>query len=71
MEDFTLNIMVERAKAAGYKRIVGEYLPTAKNGMVENHYPNLGFKPITGYPTAKYVLEVKNYTSRKNYIKEF
>ena len=45
MENFTLNTMVERAKAAGYKRIIGEYLPTPKNKMVEQHYPNLGFVP--------------------------
>ena len=44
MEDFTLNTMIEAAREKGYKRIVGEYLPTPKNKMVENHYPSLGFQ---------------------------
>lgn len=31
MENFTLNTLVEIAKDKGYKHIIGEYLPTAKN----------------------------------------
>ena len=69
MENFTLNTMVERAKAQGYKRIIGEYLPTPKNKMVEQHYPNLGFKPVAGAPTAQYELDVETYKPRENYIK--
>ena len=61
MENFTLNTMVERAKAAGYKRIIGEYLPTPKNKMVEQHYPDLGFQVVTGATTAQYVLDVETY----------
>lgn len=68
MENFTLNTMVERAKAAGYKRIVGEYLPTPKNKMVEQHYPNLGFKRIDGGDTAQYELDVESYQPRECYI---
>jgi FkbH-like protein len=69
MEDFTLNTMVEAAREKGYKRIVGEYLPTPKNKMVENHYPSLGFQKLEGTPTAQYVLDVEQYQPRKNYIK--
>ncbi len=69
MEDFTLNTMVEAAREKGYKRIVGEYLPTPKNKMVENHYPSLGFQKLEGTPTAQYVLDVEQYQSRENYIK--
>jgi FkbH-like protein len=68
MENFTLNTMVRRARAAGYKRIVGEYLPTPKNKMVEPHYPGLGFTPIEGAPTAQYVLDVEEYQDRECYI---
>ena len=60
MEDFTLNTMVEAAREKGYKRIVGEYLPTPKNKMVENHYPSLGFQKLEGTPTAQYVLMLNN-----------
>ena len=68
MENFTLNTMVEQAKAKGYKRIIGEYLPTPKNKMVEQHYPNLGFVSVIDAPTAQYVLDVENYEPRECYI---
>ena len=68
MENFTLNTMVERAKAAGYKRIVGEYLPTPKNKMVEQHYPYLGFTRIEDAATAQYELDVVAYQPRECYI---
>lgn len=70
MENFTLNTMVERAKAAGYKRIIGEYLPTLKNKMVENHYENLGFVRIKECETAQYVLDIENYHDKTCYITE-
>ena len=69
MEDFTLNTMVEAAREKGYRRIIGEYLPTPKNKMVENHYPCLGFQKLEGTPTAQYVLDVEQYQPRENYIK--
>ena len=70
MENFTLNTMVTYAKQRGFKRIIGEYLPTAKNKMVEAHYPSLGFEKIEGAATAQYVLDVENYQPRECYIKE-
>jgi FkbH-like protein len=43
VEAATLNLIVEEAKAMGAKRLVGEYRPTKKNGMVKDHYAKLGF----------------------------
>ena len=69
MENFTLNTMVKCAKKKGYKRIIGEYLPTPKNKMVELHYPNLGFVPSEAASEgAKYVLDVDSYQPRECYI---
>jgi FkbH-like protein len=68
MEIFTLNTMVERAKAAGYKRIVGEYLPTAKNVMVAEHYTTLGFSALHNNPTLQFELNVDNYLPQTTYI---
>ena len=65
MENFTLNTMVESARAKGYERIVGEYLPTPKNGMVKEHYPNLGFDSMDN---GRFVLEIENYKERKCFI---
>ena len=68
MENFTLNTMVEKAKAAGYKTIIGEYLPTPKNKMVENHYTGLGFTKIVGAETVQFELNVNEYQPRECYI---
>lgn len=65
MENFTLNTMVEYAKALGFERIVGEYIPTSKNGMVKEHYPNLGFRAIG---ENLYELDVNAYEPRECYI---
>lgn len=70
MENFTLNTIVERAREAGYKRIVGEYIPTNKNKMVEQHFPSLGFKRVEGAQTDLYELDVESYQLRECYIKE-
>jgi predicted enzyme involved in methoxymalonyl-ACP biosynthesis len=43
VEDATLNLVVERAEEMGCTRIQGEYRPTAKNGMVREHFKQLGF----------------------------
>ena len=44
MENFVLNTIVNYAKEHGYHTIVGEYLPTAKNTLVKDHYSTLGFE---------------------------
>ena len=68
MEYFTLNVIVERAKSAGYKKIIGEYIPTPKNKMVENHYKSLGFISIEDSVTAQYMLDIESYQPRECYI---
>ena len=68
MENFTLNTMVAQARSRGYKRIIGEYLPTSKNRMVEQHYPSLGFTSLDGTPTAQYLLDVDSYQDRECFI---
>ncbi len=68
MEDFTLKTIIDYARNKGFKRIIGEYLPTAKNQMVETHYSNLGFTKITGLETAQYELLVDSYKIREFYI---
>ena len=48
MEPFVLNSIIEIAQKEGYSKLVGEYLPTAKNGMVKDHYKNFGFEEKEG-----------------------
>lgn len=37
--------MIARARRAGAQTIVGEYIPTSKNGMCANFFPEQGFTP--------------------------
>lgn len=68
MERFTLNQMVDQARNRGFKRIVGEYIPTPKNGMVAEHYPSLGFTPVQCDGMPQWVLEITDYQSLETAI---
>lgn len=68
MEDFTLKTIVTYAKENGFKRILGEYLPTLKNKMVEDHYPKLGFSKIEDTELSQFELDVDTYESRTCFI---
>lgn len=70
MENFTLNILVEYARQNGYKKIIGEYLPTIKNVMVKDHYSNLNFDIIEGAKTEQWMLDVEEYHNKECYIKK-
>jgi len=45
MEEFMVGAMMVAARERGLLRILGRYLPTAKNGLVRELYPRLGFVP--------------------------
>ena len=47
MEEETLNLVVDEARRLGAARLVGEYRPSAKNGMVRDHYQRLGFSKVS------------------------
>jgi FkbH-like protein len=64
MEDFTLNTLVEFARANGFRFLKGEYCPTAKNAMVSQHYDRLGFQPVEGY----WLLDIQQYEKRQVHI---
>ena len=64
MENFVLNTIVNYARDKGYQTIVGEYLPTAKNALVKDHYSNLSFTK----DGSLWGLEVATYHSKKCFI---
>lgn len=68
MENFTLNTIVDYARKNGFNRIVGEYLQTTKNGMVKDHFHNLGFSTIESVTTSIFELLVDEYNDRECYI---
>ena len=43
VEQAMLNVVVGEAASLGARRLLGEYLPTQKNGMVRDFYRRLGF----------------------------
>jgi FkbH-like protein len=47
VEAATLNYLVGRAKAAGVRSLIGEYLRTERNGIVAEHYDRLGFERVS------------------------
>jgi len=67
MENFTLNTIVKYAKESNFEEIIGEYLPTAKNKIVENHYQDLGFASLGN---GKFELKVCDYAKRECFIGE-
>lgn len=47
MEDAMMDALVDKARSHGVETIYGYYYPTAKNGMVEDFYFNMGFNRIS------------------------
>ena len=53
MEEFMIGAMMEAALRRRLTRVVGRYIPTAKNGLVRELYPRLGFTPAAEAPRAE------------------
>ena len=68
MERFTLNVLVRYARENGFKKIIGEYIPTVKNKMVEDHYAQLGFVKLPEMEKNLYMLDVDSYIDKTCYI---
>lgn len=67
MEEFVVNELVKQAKARGYKKIIGEYIPSTKNMMVKDIYLEMGFEDIGD---NHFELLLNKYKTKKNYIRE-
>lgn len=46
MEEFIINKVIDTAKENGFSKVVGEYIKTPKNAMVESIYAKLGFADL-------------------------
>jgi FkbH-like protein len=53
VEQFLLNHLADAARARGLSRLTGEYIPTAKNVLVKNHYRDLGFTEIDTFEDGR------------------
>ncbi len=68
VENFVLNTIVKYAEENGFKKIIGEYIPTQKNKLVENHYQELGFAPCDNQERQLFELSIENYIKKECYI---
>jgi FkbH-like protein len=65
MEHFMLNHIAELAQESNFGKLKGEYLPTAKNSMVKDHYKSLGFQQGGD---GSWVLELSDFEPLKTFI---
>jgi FkbH-like protein len=65
VEEATLNEIVRVGRERGCELIVGVYRPTAKNSMVKDLYPRLGFVPRDeSDEESTYVLDIESYSPK-------
>lgn len=62
VEEAALAVVAEAARAAGAKRLVGDYLPSPKNAMVSEHFAKLGFTEVgpIGEGGTRWALELSD-----------
>jgi FkbH-like protein len=71
VEQTTLNLIAAEAQRLGAHRLIGEYRPTAKNGMVREHYAKLGFAPLTELDggVTRWELRLDTFAPRETFIR--
>ena len=67
MEEFIVNAMITTAQEHGCSKVVGEYLPTAKNAMVADIYARLGF---TDMGNGHFEATVEGFTYNNTHIQK-
>ena len=70
VEPASLNLVAGQARSLGARRLIGEYIPTKKNGMVKDHYPKLGFVVAgdTEEGGRRFVLDLATFTPLDTFI---
>lgn len=72
MELAMLDALVERARSRNIDTVTGHYYPTAKNGMVAEHYERIGFRLLERDQqggSSTWTLDVSSYEPRNRHIK--
>lgn len=70
VEPTTLNLIADQARALGAKRLLGDYIPSAKNAMVRDHYARLGFttSETTRGGRIRAILELGSFVPSPTFI---
>ena len=67
MEEFIINKILSTASELGFRRVIGEYLPTPKNAMVKDLYEAMGFVRVG---ENRFEAAVSGFQYHKTYITE-
>ena len=67
MEEFIVDKVLSVAAQQGFRRVVGEYIPTPKNAMVKDLYEQLGFARLEN---GRFQAEVSGFPYHKTFITE-
>ncbi|MBP3941508.1 MAG: HAD-IIIC family phosphatase [Christensenellaceae bacterium] len=67
LENVMLQELILRLREKGVKKLIGRYIPTAKNVIIKDFYPKFGFE--TTEEEGRYVLDIAGYEA-KNYAME-
>ena len=70
VENETLNLVASEALRLGATRLIGRYIPSAKNGMVRDHYAKLGFSIDTEDTdgTTTWLMDLTDFVPRQTFI---
>ena len=65
VEEALLQYLVQQARVRGITEITGRYIPTAKNGLVRDHFSRLGFvQTSAGNRETTWQLAVRGYNEK-------
>jgi FkbH-like protein len=66
VEEAILQYLVQQARAAGIVDLIGRYIPTARNGLVKDHFRKLGFTLADTKPGGEtlWQLVVSDYSDK-------
>lgn len=67
MEEFIVNKILHTAADNGFRKVIGEYIPTPKNAMVKDLYEKMGFHRID---ENRFEAEVDRFQYHKTFITE-
>ena len=70
VEPTSLNLIADEARKLGAKRLIGDYVPTQKNGMVNDHYRKLGFELVEAREDggSRSVLDLSCFMAAETFI---
>jgi FkbH-like protein len=70
VEETLMNILMQEAREAGVRTVVGEYVPTPRNALVANLYARMGFAPIATEPSGvcRYSPDPATFTAASSFL---